>query len=297
MSDIVRLRANAKLNLFLRVVGVDKQGWHELETVFHSVALADLVELAHAPRGEIRVDMTAEPEGRRHLPAREDNLVSIAAARMAQMAPEPAGASIAVAKNIPIGAGLAGGSADAAATIVGLNALWKLDLPGESVLELAAALGSDIAFCLGGGTALGTGRGNDLVLLPEPRPMWFVLGISDRPMLTGDVYEAWDQQGDSGAVSSGGMIQALGRGDLADVALHLRNDLLVPAVTLRPEIKDGLAALLDAGALGAGMSGSGPTVFGMAAGPAEAEALGRKVAGRFARVEVVHSAPTGVEWL
>jgi 4-diphosphocytidyl-2-C-methyl-D-erythritol kinase len=297
MSDVIRLRANAKLNLFLRVVGADTQGWHELETVFHSVALTDLVELAHAPRGGIRVDMTAEAEAQAHIPARGDNLASIAAARVAQLAQQSGGASITVTKNIPIGGGLAGGSADAAATIVGLDALWKLELPRESVLELAAAMGSDIAFCLGGGTALGTGRGNDLVPLPQPPPMWFVLGISDRPLLTGDVYGAWDQQGNSGAVSAEGMIQALGRGEVADVALHLHNDLLVPAVTLRPEIEDGVAALLDAGALGAGMSGSGPTVFGMAAGRAEAEALGRKVDGRFARVEVVASAPAGVEWL
>jgi 4-diphosphocytidyl-2-C-methyl-D-erythritol kinase len=299
MTDLIRLRANAKLNLFLRVVRA-YEGMHDLETVFHSVALADVVQLSAAPPGELRVEMTASSPGQTGqtgLPAPEDNLVSIAADRMAQLADKRVGATIAVTKNIPIGAGLAGGSADAAATITGLDALWQLGLSRDAILELADALGSDVAFCLDGGAALGTGRGNTLTRLPQPPPMWFVLGMSDQPLLTAAVYGAWDRTGTSGAETSDAIVSALGRGVVADVARHLRNDLLGPAATLRPEIEEGLTALVESGAVGAGMSGSGPTVFGIAANRADAQALAKKVEGRFARVEVVSSAPRGIELL
>jgi 4-diphosphocytidyl-2-C-methyl-D-erythritol kinase len=296
MSDVIRLRANAKLNLFLRVARLEDDGMHELDTVFHSVALADVLELASAPPGEIRVDMVASAP-QVGLPVTKDNLVYIAAHRMAQLAHRPVGATIAVAKNIPIGAGLAGGSADAAATIVGLDSLWKLELTRDGIVELANALGSDVAFCLEGGTALGTGRGNELTPVSQTPPMWFVLGMSDQPLLTAAVYEAWDRTGTSSNETSEAMVLALRGGIVADVADQLHNDLLGPAVTLRPEIEEGLAALLDSGALGAGMSGSGPTVFGIAGHLAEAQAVARKVHRRFARVEVVPSAPSGVEWL
>jgi 4-diphosphocytidyl-2-C-methyl-D-erythritol kinase len=297
VPEVIRLRANAKVNLFLRVVGRADNGWHELETIFHGIALADGLDIAHAAPGVIEVDMTTSSAPRDDLPAPEDNLVSIAAAGVARLARRPVGTSIAVTKNIPIGAGLAGGSADAAATIVGLDALWELGLTAETIVGLATALGSDVPFCLRGGTALGTGRGNDLIVLQQAASMWFVLGLSDRPLLTAEVYEAWDGVGSSSAVSSGVMVDALVRGDPSEVARHLHNDLLAPAVSLRPEIEGGVAALVDGGALGAGMSGSGPTVFGVAAGPDEARELARKVDGAFARVEVVSSALTGVEWM
>jgi 4-diphosphocytidyl-2-C-methyl-D-erythritol kinase len=295
MTEVLRLLANAKLNLFLRVVGAH-EGMHELETVFHSVAFADVVQLSAASPGALRVEMTASSAAQSGLPAPEDNLVSLAAHRMAQLAEERVGATIVVTKHIPIGAGLAGGSADAAATIAGLDSLWKLELSRDAILELADGLGSDVAFCFDGGTALGTGRGNRLTRLPQPPPMWFVLGMSDQPLLTAAVYEVWDRTGSSTGETSEAMVAALHEGIVADVARHLRNDLLAPALTLRPEIAEGLTALMDSGALGAGMSGSGPTVFGIAADRADAHALARKVRSRFARVEVVTSAPSGIEF-
>jgi 4-diphosphocytidyl-2-C-methyl-D-erythritol kinase len=296
MPEPIKLRANAKLNLFLRVVGGRDRGWHEIETIFHSIALADVLELTSAEPGVLKVGMSALPSEQVHLPATEDDLVSIAATAVAGVASKPVGASIAVSKHIPIGAGLAGGSADAAATLVGLNALWDLRLTSASMTELASSIGSDIAFCLEGGTALGTGRGDDLTPLPDPPTLWFVLGISARPLLTAEVYEAWDRVGSS-AGSVEGMVRALAGGDLFELARHLHNDLVPAALSLRPDIAEGIEAMRRAGALGAGMSGSGPTVFGLAADRAHAAAVAHKVRGAFARVDVVTSAPAGIEGL
>lgn len=242
------------------------------------------------------MELSAPSAERAHLPAPEGDLVTIAASRVARLAPRPVGASIAVTKHIPVGAGLAGGSADAAATLAGLNALWGLGLDHPSMLQLAVTLGSDVSFCLGGGTAAGRGRGSDLTPVPEPAAMWFVLGISDRPLMTARVYEEWDRVGGSGG-DIDAMVRALAGGDPAEISRYLHNDLRAPAVSLRPDIGGGIEAMLDAGALGAEMSGSGPTVFGLAADQAHAEGVAQEVRGRFARVEVVASAPTGLEGL
>jgi 4-diphosphocytidyl-2-C-methyl-D-erythritol kinase len=225
----------------------------------------------------------------------EDNLVNIAASQMASLAKTEPGATIVVDKSIPFGGGLAGGSADAAATIVGLNELWELDLTLGSMLGIAAGLGSDVPYCIEGGTVLATGRGTELARLPEPAPMWFVLGMSDRPLLTGEVFAAWDENRQTGGVPADGLIAALIGGDVAEIGSHIHNDLLIPAVTTRPEIEAGLQALLDAGAAGAGMSGSGPTVFGIARGETDAHEIAQSVRNVFSRVQVRASSPVGVE--
>jgi 4-diphosphocytidyl-2-C-methyl-D-erythritol kinase len=293
MAEVLRLRAMAKLNLFLRVTGVLDGGFHELETVFQSVDLADVVELSRAKPGVIEVELDAPASLRPHLPAPEADLVGIAASRLSGMAGESVGASIRVTKKIPVGSGMGGGSADAAATILGLNQVWDLELSRDSILDVAAHLGSDVPFCIDGGTALATSRGTVLTPL-EGTSMWFVLGISDRPLMTAAVFAAWDRVGQSGAGSPDAMIEALARGDLADVAARMHNDLYSPALTLRPEIQIGLEALLEAGAAGAGMSGSGPTVIGIARDETHARSIARMVTKAFWRVEVAASSPVGV---
>jgi 4-diphosphocytidyl-2-C-methyl-D-erythritol kinase len=295
MSETIRLHAMAKLNLFLRVTGTHDDGFHQLETIFHGIGLYDVLELREASPGVIGVCARGPAAVLEHLPASRENLVSIAASRVAEMAERPVGTDIVVTKNIPIGAGLAGGSADAAGTIIGLIQLWNLKPAPETVLEVAAGLGSDVPFCVQGGTALATGRGTDLTRLPQPPPMWFVLGISDTPLLTATVYDAWEREGTTGESSADGMMRALGQGNPAAIAKNLHNDLLSPATTVRPEIRSGLEAFLDAGALGASMSGSGPTVFGIAADQGHALELAHELDPAFSRVEVVSSAPAGVE--
>jgi 4-diphosphocytidyl-2-C-methyl-D-erythritol kinase len=294
MSEVVRLRAMAKVNLFLRVTGVLEGGFHELETLFQSVDLADVVELSPAEPGVLEVVIDAPDSLRPYLPTPQTDLVRTAASRLLQLSRQPVGASIRVVKSIPIGGGMAGGSADAAAAIVGLNALWDLGLPREVLLDIAAELGSDVPFCIEGGTAFATSRGTELTRLEEPSPIWFVLGISDRPLMTSAVYDAWDRVGQTGAASPEAMIEALRGGDPAAIGARFHNDLYGPALSLRPEIERGIATLLEAGALGAAMSGSGPTVFGIAGGESEAADIARTVTEHFFRVEVSRSSPVGV---
>jgi 4-diphosphocytidyl-2-C-methyl-D-erythritol kinase len=295
MSEAIRLHAMAKLNLFLRVIGVLPDAFHDIETVLHTVSLFDVIELRQARGGEIKVDVRAPATVLAHLPAPEDNLVSITARSLAELTKAPVGAAIRVTKNIPVGAGLGGGSADAAATLVGLNALWNLDLAPQAIIEIGAGIGSDVPFCVEGGSALAIGRGTDFTRLPQPSRLWFVLGMSDSPLLTAAVYEAWDREGSTGEVASEGLVRALSDSDSVGIASNLHNDLSSPAAKLRPDIQARIDALLSAGALGACMSGSGPTVFGIAKGEEHAHELVQKTGRSFSYVEVVSSAPTGVE--
>jgi 4-diphosphocytidyl-2-C-methyl-D-erythritol kinase len=298
MSEPVRLRANAKLNLFLRVIGRRHDGFHDIETIFHGIALADLVEMTPGPPGTVEVEMRAPDHARAHLPTPESNIVNLAASQLARVAEGSPGASIVVTKKIPIGAGMAGGSADAAATLVGLNALWQLGLTHAQLLDEAAALGSDVPYCIDGGTVLATGRGSEMSPVTEAPAMWFVLGIGQRPLMTRAAYDAWDRLGVPGpAAGAREMVEALGQHDLGAIAAFLHNDLYAPALSQCPDIETGCRALLDAGAVGAGMTGSGPTVFGLAGSETHAHTVAETVRGRFHQVEVVTTARRGVERL
>ncbi|MDP9225224.1 MAG: 4-(cytidine 5'-diphospho)-2-C-methyl-D-erythritol kinase [Actinomycetota bacterium] len=277
------------------MTGRREDGFHELETIFHGIALADTLEMTRSRPGEIEVEMRLPAHSQSHLPPPEGNLVRIAAAHVSRLAPRPAGASIVVTKEIAIGAGMAGGSSDAAATIVGLNALWGLGLTRRRLLGIAAMVGSDVPYCLDGGTVLATGRGTEMTRLAAAPEMWFVLGISHRPLMTRAVYDAWDRVGASGPDVADAMTGALARRDVIAIAALLHNDLYPPALSLRPEIEAGCRALIEAGALGAGMAGSGPTVFALAGSERHAREVASAVRDHFPQVEVVASAPRSIE--
>ena len=294
-SRAVRLRANAKLNLFLRVVGRRPDGYHDLESVFHSVALADTLTATPLPSKRIEVDTLLDPGLRGELPDPDENLVAEAARALADRGGIEARVRIEILKRIPIGAGLGGGSADAAGTLVALKDLWDLDLDQAELARIAGSIGSDVPFCLSGGTSLAMERGGDLTPLPAPASMWFVLGMSFEPLSTQTVYERWDAAGGSAAAGSAPMALALGAGDVGGVAALVHNDLEEPALTLRPALRGKKDSLRAAGALGAGMSGSGPTMFGIAEDEDHARAVAGRVAGEFDRVVCVPSAPRGIE--
>ena len=284
----LRLRTNAKINLFLRVREKLSDGFHSIETVFHSVSLAD--RLTVAGEGEpFRVEM-ASGLGPMDLPPPGANIVHAAARALAGWADrEPAG-RVDIVKHIPIAAGLAGGSANAAGALVGLQRLWGTE---ADLLALGASLGADVPFCLRGGTALATGKGEVLSPLEAPT-LWFVLGIDDRPLSTADVYGEWRAE-DQGEVPVELMKEALDSADPAVIAAAFRNDLEFPAFRLRPDLPDKKASLLAAGALGAALSGSGPTLFGLATDEAHARQVAGACKGNFHRVEVVSSTQVCVE--
>jgi 4-diphosphocytidyl-2-C-methyl-D-erythritol kinase len=307
MSRVVRLTCGAKLNLFLKVTGRRPDGFHELESVFHAIDLVDELHVESDEDGHVETTMTWAPEAAGPPIEPRDNIVQRTALALRERSGVRAGARITLVKRIPVGGGLGGGSSDAAGALAGLGRLWSV--PEGMLEDLAPELGSDVPFCLrGGSTALVTGRGEHVERRPgPPEPLWFVLGLSDRPLLTEQVYTGLGARTESGP-PEGGLVGegesvavlmsgAIGAGEASEVAALLRNDLRAPAVALRPEIELGRTSLLEAGALGAEVSGSGPTVFGVARDESHARALAADIGDSFDRVAVARSAPACVAFV
>ena len=247
----VALECFAKVNRSLRVLGKRPDGYHEIDTIFQTVDLTE--EINFFERGEgiaLRVDGWDQP-------VREDNLVLRAANALLESTGVTRGANIHLSKKIPIGGGLGGGSSNAAATLLGLSALWNLQLPDDALSALAASLGSDVPFFLLGGRARGTGRGEILELQPDGPEEWLVLVLPPFSLSTAMVYGelAAPALTDPAAATN---LPGSGSGGGRD-----RNDLEPAAESLRGELSRFRAALSDSGATSARLSGSGSTVFGV----------------------------------
>ena len=258
IAGVVEVLAPAKLNLFLEVLGKRSDGYHELESLMVAVSLHDSLSFTDDPSGEISLRCN-EPT----LPVGGDNLVVMAAERLKASAGSLRGARIVLDKAIPAESGLAGGSSDAAATLVALDRLWNLRLPRERLLELAAEIGSDVTFFIHGPAAVCRGRGERVepVLLKES--YHFVLVRPPVGISTADVYRRVVPPGEPRPI--GPMLEALSHGGLAELGRSLFNRLQPVAENLRPElarVKDALASLgpLLNGFL---MSGSGSAYFGL----------------------------------
>jgi 4-diphosphocytidyl-2-C-methyl-D-erythritol kinase len=266
-ENAVTARAPAKVNLHLAVGPLRPDGFHELRTVYLAVSLFDTV----TARPGDGLALTVSGEGRDVVPTDRGNLVWRAAELLAQHAGVPADATLDIAKSIPAAAGLAGGSADAAAALVALDALWGTRASRSDLTELAAQLGSDVPFSLLGGIALGSGRGEQLSPVLARTPWHWVLGIADAGLSTPAVYAELDRLRAEERVPDGTdlpsvepVISALRNGPAAALAAALCNDLQAPALTLRPPLRRALRAAVDAGAAGVLVSGSGPTVAALA---------------------------------
>lgn len=296
LDTIVRIRTFAKINLFLRVIGLRRDGFHEVETILHGIGLYDEIDIEPTESG-IDVDMELVGGIAGTIPSKEENLIARAARLLIDESSDVGGAMVRVRKGIPIAAGLGGGSGNAAGALVTLAEMWGLQLEREKLLLLAERLGSDVPYCIDGGTALATARGEQLTPLPNISPMHFVLGGTNHPLLTREVYELWDSLERSEDFSAAALTLALGAGDAAEAAALLHNDLERPAFSLRPELQDKKQALLDAGALGASMSGSGPTMFAIAGSGEHAREVADKVGGDFDWVKVVRSQNACIERL
>ncbi len=279
--------SQAKINPFLAVGPRRADGYHELVTVFHAVDLREDVHVAFAADGIDRL-MFVGPIDTTALDTGHDNLVWRAVEAVAargELSRRQA-LDITVTKRIPIQGGMAGGSADAAATLVAANDAFGTGLGRTELLGIAAELGSDVPFCLVGGTALGTGRGECLEPVDAP-PLWWVIVTAPAGLSTPAVYATFDElhrvgageraaMVDPGRTDADAMISALRAGDPQAIAALLRNDLQAAAILLAPHLADTLAAGRDAGALGGVVSGSGPSVALLCADEAHA----RLVAGR-----------------
>lgn len=302
--DVVTARAPAKINVHLAVGPLRPDGFHELRTVYLAVSLSDTVTATPGSGLSLRVtgEGTGAATGGDVVPADRRNLVWQAAELLARHAGVPADASLAVDKSIPAAAGLAGGSADAAAALVALDALWGTRASRADLAGLAAELGSDVPFSLLGGVALGSGRGELLSpVLSRTRSHW-VLGIAGEGLSTPAVYAELDRLRAAGRVPDGAdlarsepVLAALRGGSTAALAAGLGNDLQEPALALRPALRRALAAASNAGAAAVLVSGSGPTVAALAEDEAAAVRLAARLAGEgvFRTVRAVHGPVPG----
>jgi 4-diphosphocytidyl-2-C-methyl-D-erythritol kinase len=270
----VTVRVPAKVNLQLSVGPPRGDGYHDLVTVFHAVSLFDEVTVRPADRVSVRVTgegAASVPAGRSNLAVRAARaLASVALARRSKSA-----VHIDIRKRIPVAAGLAGGSADAAAALVACNELWSTGLTPSELRDIAATVGSDVPFALLGGTAIGQGRGELLTAALTTGTYHWVLAFSSGALSTPEVYAACDRlraEADAPTLSTE-LMAALRSGDPAAVGPLLSNDLQAAACSLRPGLRRTLEAGKELGAIGSIVSGSGPTCAFLAADAARAREL------------------------
>ena len=259
----VTVRAPAKVNLVLRVGRPRHDGFHPLNTVYQAISLYDDVRVEEAGRWQVSVtplgdvDCSTVPLDQRNLAVRAGQ--ALAAHHGLRRA-----ASIEIGKGIPVAGGLAGGSADAAATLVALDRLWDLQTSDEDLLRLAGELGSDVPFSLVGGSAHGTGRGELVEPVADTGTWWWVVLPSDAGLSTPAVYAELDRDpGPPTGTGSRPVLDALAGGEHRALAAALRNDLQAPALRLRPDLADRLEALTRAAGPSVLVSGSGPTLLAL----------------------------------
>jgi 4-diphosphocytidyl-2-C-methyl-D-erythritol kinase len=298
----VTARAPAKVNVHLGVGPLREDGFHELRTVYLAVSLFDTVGARPGEGLSLTVRGEGAGPGQDSVPTDSDNLVWRAAELLARSAGVPADAEIAIDKAIPAAAGLAGGSADAAAALVALDALWGTRAAREDLVELAAHLGSDVPFSLTGGVALGSGRGERVSPVLSRGQTHWVLGMARIGLSTPAVYAELDRLRAEGRVPdveeahpADAVLAALRSGPAAAVGAALSNDLQAPAISLRPDLRRALRAAEQAGALAALVSGSGPTVAALAEDAPAAVQLAAELAGEgvFRTVRAVHGPVPG----
>lgn len=263
----VCVRVPGKINLDLTVGARADDGYHPLATVFHAVSLFDDVVVTATGSGDpIEVVVEGESDG---VPTDRTNLAVKAARLLQRRTGVDLGARIELHKQIPVAGGMAGGSADAAGALVACDAAWGTGMSRDELLALAAELGSDVSFALVGGTALGSGRGEQLTPVLARGHYEWVLALSDEGLSTADVYAEFDRMTQAGPRRRptladprvpDSMMQALRQGDSEALGAALHNDLQRPAFSLRPQLSQVLDVGIEYGALGGVVSGSGPTV-------------------------------------
>ena len=299
----------AKANLFLAVRKRRPDGYHELVTVFQTVSLYDQLRVGvygppgkgHHPAGRRRMAVELVTNRKDLGPVRQ-NLVVQAARALADRTgvldttatPEGSGPRtvMELTKGIPVAGGMAGGSADAAAALVALNELWGCQLDRDALRDIGAQIGSDVPFCVVGGTAIATGRGTHMAQVLCRGTFSWVVCTAAEPLPTAAVYRAWDRCCRPTEMEPDAVLAALRSQDALALGAALHNELEPAAFDLRPELADQRDALLEAGALGAVLSGSGPTLLALAESREHALGIAEEVREHFADAVVAQS-PAG----
>lgn len=251
-------KAPAKINLLLDVLHKRDDGFHEVEMIMTMVDLADRLEMEELPRDTIIISSQAG-----YIPLDEKNLAFQAAKLIKDRYDVRRGVYIHLDKKIPVAAGLAGGSSDAAATLRGLNRLWELNIPENELCTLGAELGSDVPFCVTGGTAIARGRGEKLERINNPPQCWVILAKPPINVSTADVYGKFRAAELKEHPSTAAMLSAISSGSFPGIIANLGNVLETVTLSLYPEVLQLKEIMQRLGADGVLMSGSGPTVFGL----------------------------------
>jgi 4-diphosphocytidyl-2-C-methyl-D-erythritol kinase len=272
--SVLRRDAHAKINVFLRVVGRRRDGYHEIESLVLPVSLSDRVVVRRS--SGLRLDVGGEAPG---VPRGPANLALLAALAVAETCEEPSGAGITITKRIPVAGGLGGGSSDAAAVLLMLNELWGCGLRPSALARVAEALGSDVPAALRGTPVVMRGRGERLRAARISTSLWWTIVPFGFPVRSPDAYRWWDEDRTKSGPSTTALVRAAAAGRLERLGGLLFNDLEAPVMRRHPEISDAKADLLGAGALGAVMTGSGPTVAALARDRRHAASLARRFPG------------------
>lgn len=304
----MRVRAPGKVNLFLTVGPPGGDGYHPLVSVFQALSLGEEVT-ARLPGEGAELRLTVEGLHADRVPTDESNLALRAARLLAEHAGVDAGAHLHVRKGVPVAGGMAGGSADAAATLVALDVLWDLGLSRTELADLGATLGADVPFTLLGQTAIGSGRGDVLTPVLAHGTFHWAMAVRSDGLSTPEVFAEFDAPGGRGPAADGTvaagdgdrgpgaldaepdpvLLQALRAGDAALLGQRLHNDLHGAALSLAPDLAEVFAVAQDGGALGAVLSGSGPTVAVLARDAAHARALGAVLLGEGVADDVLYA--------
>ncbi|MGH2710388.1 MAG: 4-(cytidine 5'-diphospho)-2-C-methyl-D-erythritol kinase [Actinomycetota bacterium] len=281
MAEEIREAAPAKINPFLRVLDRRPDGYHDIETLILPISLADELTLTPLDDHLIWVMNVYGEEGGvpvQDAPTSGENLASIAANALRTAIGGEQGARIQIRKRIPFAGGLGGGSADAAATLRALREAWDVHLDEAGLSRVAAEVGSDVPALLGKRACISRGRGEFVQNITLPATHWALI-TQPFGVRSGDAYDWWDQDGSVVGPDPGPLLESLASGDLERAGELLFNDL-EPSVSHRhPEVNHAREHLISAGAIGVVMSGSGPTVAGLARDPAHAEEVATAVGG------------------
>jgi len=262
MPSSAVVRVPGKINLQLSVGPLQRDGFHPVATVFQAVSLCDDVKVAISGQEGIQLSVTGKNSD--HIPLDENNLAYKAAQIMSKKFEISDGLSISLTKEIPTAGGMAGGSADAGATIVAIDHLYSLGLKRNEMEQIGAELGADVPFTISGGTAIGTGKGEQITPVLSRGTYSWVLALSSSGLSTPAVYKECDRLREGLQVApphiSDSLVQALSSGDAVALGKALSNDLQPAACSLKPALRLILDVGMDYGALGGLVSGSGPTV-------------------------------------
>lgn len=259
MEKCIR-KAYAKINLGLDVLGRLENGYHEVKMIMQTVGIYDVLTLEKLPGDPQKIVVTTDNG---ELPTDENNLIYKSAKLMIEKYKLQEGVRIHLEKNIPIAAGMAGGSTDAAGTFIGMNELFGLGATEEELRQLGVKVGADVPYCIMGGTALAEGIGEKLTRLSAPPDCYLLVAKPDINVSTKYVYEHLDAEGVEKHPDIDGMIEALEQGSLEGIITRLGNVLENVTVKKYQVIEEIKQCMLDEGAAGSLMSGSGPTVFGL----------------------------------